>query len=99
LGEEDFSGAGGVVDVDLQIFSSFDGFASAEIFLVDKRGLSGFADEVGSSDKVTFFVVDLLGAGGREEGCLSSSGLFSGVATFGGEGGLLVGTGEVPFVD
>jgi hypothetical protein len=32
LGGEDFSGAGGVVDVDLQIFSNVDGFASAEIF-------------------------------------------------------------------
>jgi hypothetical protein len=35
MGEEDFSGAGGVVDVDLQIFSNVDGFASAEIFLVN----------------------------------------------------------------
>lgn len=99
MGGEDFSGAGGVVDVDLQIFSNVDGFASAEIFLVDKRGLSGLADEGGSSDRVTLFVVGLLGAGGREEGCLFSSGFFSGVATFGGEGDLFAGTGEVPFVD
>lgn len=99
MGEEEFSDTGGVVDVDLQILSNLDGFASAEIVLVDMRDLSGFADEGGSSDRVTLFVVGLLGAGGREEGCLFSSGLFSGVATLGGEGGLFAGAGEVSLVD
>jgi hypothetical protein len=72
-----------------------DGFASAEIFLADAVGLSGFADEPNTSDKVTLFGVDLLGVGGCEEVCLFPSGFLSGVAFLGGEAGLIPETGGV----
>lgn len=82
-------GGGGFSDtavfVGLGILSNLDGFASAEIFLVDVGGLSGFVDKGDPSDKVTFFLTGLLGAVGRAEG---SSGLISVKAVLDGEAGL-----------
>lgn len=95
LGEGDFSDAAGFVDWEassnLGVLFNLGGFASAEIFLVDVGGLSGFADEGRSSDMVTFFVIGLLGTGGSGGGCLLSSGFFSIVTILGDEADLFGG--------
>lgn len=85
----------------MEVWFNMDGFASTEIFLVDVGGLSGFIEEGRSSDKVTLFVTGFVGAGagGCEEDCLLSSGLFSVVAILGGEAGLFAVTGVVSLVD
>ena len=83
MGGGDFSGAAGFVG--LGILSNLEGFASAEIFLVDVGGLSGFVDEGDPSDKITLFLTGMLGATGRAEG---SSGFFSVKAILVGEVGL-----------
>lgn len=89
------------VSFNLEVWFNLDGFASTEIFLVDVGGLSGFIDEGRSSDKVTLFVTDFLGAGagGSEEDCSLSSGFFSVVTIFGGEAGMLAVEGVVPSAD